>query len=504
MKLNADIVFEELKKKYTVRMTGPRTPDLTISRPELYLDNEVEFLSNHLYLATVEHLPLHPKLQRNIVIVVIGEGAKLSHYRDKCCLIQIREKADYFLVNRDLNLLFDRYYDWEKELFDIFLATADLQEIIDCSVPVLGRDIHVLDASFRYLTRTNDRTDTASLAPQEISQYLSSFEMIMDRHGAVLLDMDSTQYLCVNLFNETGTYIGCVYLEGNGRPFRDSDNALAEYLGSLIEKAIERNPSMMTSDQATAKNALMNLVNDLPLTANQKWQLNLTSPGQHFVCISMHSANRSSRLPKGYICGAFENAFAGAVAFPKENTIVCFMDVSGLRDREGNYYAALNKKLRQFLRETSGVAGVSNGFSDIHDAKIAYFQAEAAIENGMITNQETDLFYFQSYALISLIINSMGNLPADAYFSERLQKLIRHDKEASVSYLETLRIFLRCSMSFSQAAEELYVHRSTVVDRINRIERELGVDLKDPDTRLLLEIVLKAMEIESLVQEARE
>ena len=51
----------------------------------------------------------------------------------------------------------------------------------------------------------------------------------------------------------------------------------------------------------------------------------------------------------------------------------------------------------------------------------------------MITNQETDLFYFQSYALISLIINSMGNLPADAYFSERLQKLIRHDKEASVS-----------------------------------------------------------------------
>ena len=85
-----------------------------------------------------------------------------------------------------------------------------------------------------------------------------------------------------------------------------------------------------------------------------------------------------------------------------------------------------------------------------------------------------------------------------------MQKLIRHDKEASVSYLETLRVFLRCSMSFSQAAEELYVHRSTVVDRINRIERELGVDLKDPDTRLLLEIVLKAMEIESLVQEARE
>ena len=54
-------------------------------------------------------------------------------------------------------------------------------------------------------------------------------------------------------------------------------------------------------------------------------------------------------------------------------------------------------------------------------------------------------------------------------------------------------------MSFSQTAEELYVHRSTVVDRINRIERELNISLKDPDVRLQLEIILKAMEIENMV-----
>ena len=59
-------------------------------------------------------------------------------------------------------------------------------------------------------------------------------------------------------------------------------------------------------------------------------------------------------------------------------------------------------------------------------------------------------------------------------------------------------------MSFSQTAEELYVHRSTVVDRINRIERELNISLKDPDVRLQLEIILKAMEIEDMVQQSRE
>ena len=102
-----------------------------------------------------------------------------------------------------------------------------------------------------------------------------------------------------------------------------------------------------------------------------------------------------------------------------------------------------------------------------------------------------------------IIINSTGNLPAEAYFSDRLKTLIQHDKSGPISYMETLRVFLRNSMSYSKTAEDLYIHRSTVVDRISRIERELNVDLKDPDIRLQLEIILKAMEIEDIVQQGR-
>ena len=98
----------------------------------------------------------------------------------------------------------------------------------------------------------------------------------------------------------------------------------------------------------------------------------------------------------------------------------------------------------------------------------------------------------------------MGNLPAEAFFSEQMQTLIKHDAAATASYLETLRVFLRNSMSYAQTASDLYIHRSTVVDRITRIKRELDVDLDDPDTRLELEILLKAMEIEAMVRRARE
>ena len=86
-------------------------------------------------------------------------------------------------------------------------------------------------------------------------------------------------------------------------------------------------------------------------------------------------------------------------------------------------------------------------------------------------------------------------IPAEAYFSEQLQNLIKHDKTGPISYLDTLRVFLRNSMSYSQTAEELYIHRSTLIERLARIKRELNCDLEDPEQQLLLQILLKTQQI---------
>lgn len=511
MKLNADIVYAALRERYTVRMTGPKTKELTLSRPELYLDNQVEFLSDHLYLATVDHLPLRPRLQKNAVIIVIGDGAKLAHYRNACCLIVIRDKVDFFAVNKVLWDIFDCYYAWEKRLFDIFLDTADLQEIVECSASVFRRPIHVLDASFHFLAHSGDgaapfsfQSSSGKLNLESISEYLSSFELITEKRGAILIDPNDLQFMCVNLFDQGGDYIGCVYIEGLGRPFQEGDGALAEYMAHLIEKAIEKAPAVLSSELDTIKRSIFNLVNEYPLSPSQKWKLNLSNHDHNFVCISLHSASQISRLPERYICSSFESEFPSGFAFTKDASTVCFLDVDVLSDQSGNYHTELNKRLKIFLDHSCCIAGISNSFLELYNARIAYIQAEAAIENGMITNPESNLFYFQSSALMSMVINSIGDLPAEAYFSERLRKLIEHDKTAAVSYIETLRVFLQNSLSYTQTAKELFIHRSTIVDRIARIQRELEIDLKDPDTRLQLEIILKAMEIEDMVQMAKD
>ena len=60
------------------------------------------------------------------------------------------------------------------------------------------------------------------------------------------------------------------------------------------------------------------------------------------------------------------------------------------------------------------------------------------------------------------------------------------------SLMETLRVYLDNNLSVTRTAAALYLHRSTLLDRLAHITQMLGRDLKDPDFCLTLGILLRA------------
>ncbi len=57
----------------------------------------------------------------------------------------------------------------------------------------------------------------------------------------------------------------------------------------------------------------------------------------------------------------------------------------------------------------------------------------------------------------------------------------------------TLAAYLDAESSVAETAAVLGVHRNTVADRIDRVQRLLGVDLGDPETRLALHLATRAL-----------
>ena len=81
------------------------------------------------------------------------------------------------------------------------------------------------------------------------------------------------------------------------------------------------------------------------------------------------------------------------------------------------------------------------------------------------------------------------------FYSSGLAKLKKRDLHSQVSYTETLKTFLDNNMSLSKTAEKLYIHRSSLIDRLSRIIELTEFNLYDPDTRLELSLILRAEEL---------
>ncbi|MDR1622590.1 MAG: helix-turn-helix domain-containing protein [Synergistaceae bacterium] len=87
----------------------------------------------------------------------------------------------------------------------------------------------------------------------------------------------------------------------------------------------------------------------------------------------------------------------------------------------------------------------------------------------------------------------LDKLPFEFLCSKGIQRLIDYDNRKKTEYLDTLEIYLRNEMNISKTAEELFIHRSSLLKRLDRIAGLTGDDLSNSDTRLYYRILFRLL-----------
>ena len=508
MKLNADILHLELSGLFSVEMTGPVKKELHLLPPRL-LQKGDELEQDRLYVAAAEDLPPRPRFPEGVVVVCVGASDRLKDYEANCTVLRIMETCDVLPVYTALQDAFHKYEDWNQKLFELFQNYADLQQFLDCSFPIFALPMFVLNASFGTIASVVPEgagagkmweKDETEISQESMEMFLEESSLALDRHGAFRLKVRHAKPLCVNLYDTADKYIGCLWIECSDTAEVPAHDALAEYLGGILQKVVQRTPSLMVSTHSSIRQVLENLLRQEDVPPSQNWLLNAYSMETPYVCVSFHVLTSHVQMPLRYIANVVERDFLNSIAFPFGQTVVAFLNLNGFLEENGHFEKKLNEKLEPMLYAMKLHCGVSNYFTDLREALVYHRQAEIAFENGSLAMPQLNYHYFTSFILMEMVSNSLGGLPAETYYPEGMKKLLAHDETSDVSYLETLRVFLEENMNFSSAARLLYVHRSTLIDRIHRIESETGIDLSDPNERLHLHLLIKAMELEELIQ----
>lgn len=508
MKLNAEIIYAHLSKYYRTEIHGNPSKRMALARPVFYMEHQRDFRTDHLYVASADHLPPYPQFHGGVVIICIGESLNLSYYYNRCTVISIKERCDYFSVYLTVQQIFDHFDTWNDELFELFQKDADIQKILECSSKIFEKPLIAIDQDFRFLATVGTlenrpaekwKDKSEFLSQYSIKNYLEENEPKINERNPMFLKIIDSNALCVNLYDKKESYIGCLCMLVSEDSYAPGTDALIAYLARILERSIDKNPSILATKQNTVKDILKDLIIGIPISPNQRWLLNDFRKDHQYRCVAMHALNRENPLPASYICNQFEAVFPGGMAFYIDAVVIGIIDVDYLPDSQASE-AQLDDMLLTILNSMKFCAGISNLFSDLDDVQIYYRQAEAAIKNGSMMDPQKKHYYFTEYALTEMVINSLSGFPIETYFPDGLKELLVHDEGSAVSYLETLKVFLDENMSYAKTAQTLFVHRSTLIDRITRIERDLDIDLKDPEKRLYIHLLLKAMEIKKSIR----
>lgn len=493
MKLSTDILYWRLKEKLnTVTFHGRHVSELTLNRPEFYLDRNQSFEKNRVYVCSGDHLPQQPSLGKNICLVCLGRHWNLNVYYDRCSVILIEGDWDIFRVFNLVQGVFDQYDSWEEQLFYILRHDASLPKMLDASRGIFDNPMMLIGSDFRYLGVTEEdylqnklglQLDTVSFDSEKLATFLSLHDMSTHVREPILLELQGNRTLSVNIFDQQ-EYLGCLTIYEGFRSFRDSDKALAVFFSKLLRQAIQLNP-VLASTRSALRRALRSVIAGQSVDFEHRRTLSMENGKCDWFCVKLIPKNGTAPLPGTYLSAAIEEHNPGAMAFEFDNAVAAFIP-------EDQNEGGPSDALLSVLERLGIVCGISSAFSNLFEAGHAWFQASSALHNGLMQDGSLSVFRFQDYLLPQLLNGALAGHPTWVYYTKGLKRLKEHDDNAQVSYLDTLRVYLDCNLSVTKTAAALYLHRSTLLDRLSHITAMLGNDLKDPDYCLTLGIILRA------------
>ncbi|MBI3971046.1 MAG: helix-turn-helix domain-containing protein [Chloroflexi bacterium] len=177
-----------------------------------------------------------------------------------------------------------------------------------------------------------------------------------------------------------------------------------------------------------------------------------------------------------------------------EVTVVC--EVAGdasaadgrLRQTSDQVFAAASDEVG--ARSLS--AGASRPHAGLAGLPQAASEAREALRIGRRVYGPGRLVPYAELGLYRVLHALRDTAELRSFYEQTLGPLVEYDRRTGQSLVETLEAFFACNGNLSQTAQRLHHHRNSLHYRIGRIQEIAGVDLEDPDTRLALQVALKA------------
>ena len=513
MRLSSVYLCEKIEEKYEILEKGNLSGSDGYLRPFLCCVKKDVFRKNHVYVVqggNAEEWESAVLVVEDIFWVFCGQGkmeTELEEFQQipyiHVALDSLEEIAEFM---NDVQEIFDGADEWERKIHDLMLEHAGMDRLLQVTseflqnpLTVMGLDFtFVAEAGSEYLPQRARLYTDDGLNMEYVNALLQNeaYREMADTHEYVVFPayISGCRSMNRNLFVDEKATHRLVLTECRAEITQGVIcvlDILVEKLEYLLAHEAEEEDPDRDMEQIFVR-ILSDRTADYMQVSRELTELGWSGNHEYMCLILQITYLNQQNLSTKAICRYIKKKVPDSVSFLYQDEIVVFFDLTRL----GMTQEDVAGKLIYFIRDTYLKAGYSRVMEGHMNLRRQYVQAKTALDVGSRKKPYLWIHYFSQVALTYILEQSTRRLPGSMICHEGLLELKRHDRENQTQYMETLRVYLEQHLSATQAARELFIHRSTFLYRLDRIKEILQSDLDDPEEIFYLELSFRLLEQE--------
>ena len=186
-------------------------------------------------------------------------------------------------------------------------------------------------------------------------------------------------------------------------------------------------------------------------------------------------ADSNDVLQSTYFPKRMQNIFRNCRTVPVGNlqvTVVRVQDSAYMRD-----FPALIAIIRDSVIKC-GVSSMLNSFAEI---PMGYQQVQAALELGGQIDPTVWMYEYEKYAIDYILKFAMQSASLQMLCHPAVIQLDQEDTANGTCYIDTMDTYLTCEKNLGKIAEQLFIHRNTLMYRLEKIKAITGIDYDETE-----------------------
>lgn len=487
----------------------------------------INCISNTLYICDAGELQgeYDETLSGAVFVPVGADGercAQLARELDCVCL-GFPTDLDLVQIHTRIQQAIVRFEDWETLLDATVYRCTNVQELYKKAEIMLHDPILAWNPAFHMVACAN----TDLIDPENMPPLMRNFikgggwagkdvDIMIKKHDYLTMPVRYMDvrllsppnmmncYSCVRNFSLSGKIVltsGAYYLDGE-KP-HDGKIELLRAFFSRVLRYLELNSSTYTGSRKIYERFILSLIegklNNEADISDSLCYLNFPYRSSFEVIVVGCNKNAQS-MSLGLIRNYCKNYFKHAKFIEYRSHLV------GINNRQWDTQSDIDRR-REIFSNTDTRADFSLGISCVYncliDTEKAFNQAKTALQYGRLMNRGGQYYTYSDYYIYYVLhqLNGKESSPSASPDAAYIYKLRESDRnKAGVENERLLRTYILSGRNTSVTAEEMSLHRNSVLYRIKQIETMLGIDLNDPDAVFHITLGIKSVSLSDALE----